>query len=993
MNDATLEEKPENGKEDLSFKVFFELMARRVSEILLVSSPYDAFILEEDGRLAERIIHEYSGLNLTRPPRLTWKSSAGDALDELAQKKYDLVLTMPRIDDMDPYAFGRTVKKTYPELPIFLLTHYAGQLLPHRPLHDSSPIERTFVWLGNTDLLLALIKNVEDRMNVAHDTRRALVRVIIVIEDSAFYRSSILPLLYKEIVLQTQAVMEESLNEAHRILRMRARPKILLAETYEEALGLYREYRPFALSVLSDVRFPFNGRMDDEAGFRLLSMIKEETPDLPLLVFSSEESNRMKANRIPAAFIHKNNPALHTEIRNFFKDYLGFGDFVFRMPDGTEVGRAQNLLAMERVLPTLPEESIYYHAAHDDFSTWLMARSEIQLASRLRPIKASDFSSRKAAIEYLIRYIKKMRRDRQRGVVVDFVAEEFDPETGFVKVGKGSLGGKARGLAFVWELLKQNPELDKKYPEIRITIPPLMVVATDGFDEFVAENDLKRFASSDHTDREIEEAFLAGRFPDRLKQVFDVFLEEIAYPLAVRSSSLFEDALYYPCAGVYHTYMLPNNHPDPAVRREQLIQAVKLVYASTYLETPKFFASRTGLRIEEEKMGVIVQRLTGNAYGGVFYPSVSGVAQSYNFYPISFMKPADGIAHIALGLGKTVVEGESAIRFCPKHPQRIPQFSTPEEILANAQRFFYALKLRDGQNHRPFSPKCTLVQMEIDTARDHPPVQRLTSAYFPEDQRIRDSFQNDGYPVLTYSGLLKYRQWPLPEILSDMLVLGRRGLGCPAEIEFALDLPKGPGVEAEFALLQLRPMAMSRIGGEIEILRDDIASAVCFSQNAMGSGLYEDISDILFVRPDAFDPARTVEMAEEIRKINGRLIQQGRKYLLIGPGRWGSADRWLGIPVRWRDIAGVGAIIETSVQNLKADPSQGSHFFHNIVSVGIPYITVREDEEGFIDWQWLQSLPIEQETGFIRHVRLQRPLIVKIDGRNSQAVIRAGAME
>jgi len=972
---------------DLSFRVFFELMAKRVSEILLVSSPYDAFIMEEDGRLAERIIHEYRGLNLTRPPRLTYTSTATDALEALAKKEFDLVLTMPRIDDMDPYAFGREVKQKFANLPVFLLTHDTGRISDRQKIQSSPSIDRTFVWLGNTDLLLAVIKSVEDRMNVAHDTKRALVRVIILVEDSPFYRSSILPVLYKEIVIQTQAVMEESLNETHRILRMRARPKILLAENYEEALQLYRDFKPYVLSVFSDVRFPSDHQLDDQAGFRLLSVIKQETPDIPLLVFSSEESNRKTAEQIPAAFIVKQTPSLHTEIQKFFIDYLGFGDFVFRLPDGTEVGRAQNILAMERILPSIPEESIYYHAVHDDFSTWLMARSEIQLASQLRLVKATDFSSRKAAIDYLIEYIRKMRRDRRRGVIVDFPPEEFDPETDFIKVGKGSLGGKARGLAFVWELLKQNADLDRRYPEIEITVPPMMVISTEGFDEFVDENDLHRLASGDAPDADIVKKFLAGRFPKHLEKILDIYLKDITYPLAVRSSSLFEDALFHPCAGIYSTCMLPNVHKDPSVRRNQLIQAIKRVYASTYLEAPRAFAGRTGHRIEDEKMAVIVQKLTGEAHGSVFYPAVSGIAQSYNFYPISYMTPGEGIVHIAIGLGKTVVEGGAALRFCPRYPQFIPQFSTVREMLSNSQRVFFALNMNDTIVAFGPAVDSTLIRMDIDDAVDHPAVRKLSSVYIPEDDRIRDGFQSGGYPVLTFAGILKYGLWPLPEILNDLLRLGRRGLGCPAEIEFSLNLPEDSSRKAQFSILQLRPMALSRIGSEIEISDRDIEEAVCFSKNAMGNGLLEDIADIVYINPETFDPARTIDMAAIVGKINVELRRQGRRYLLIGPGRWGSADRWLGIPVNWADISGVGAIVETTVKNLQADPSQGTHFFHNIVSIGISYITVGKGGDGFIDWHWLQSLSAEKEIGSVRHVHLKQPLTIKVDGKRSIAVI------
>ncbi len=977
---------------DLSFKVFYELMANRVGEILLVSSPYDAFIMEEDGRLAERIIHEYRGLNLTRPPRLSWKSSAREALKKLSEKKFDLILTMPRIDDMGTVAFCREVKMKHKNLPIFLLTHDTNNIYASRYGWDHSIIDREFVWLGNTDLLLALIKNVEDRMNVAFDTERARVRVIILVEDSPFYRSSILPLLYKEIVMQTQAVMEESLNEEHRYLRMRARPKILIAETFEEALALYEQFEPYMLCVLSDVRFMQNGETDNEAGFSLLKLIKQKSPHLPLLVCSSEGTNREKAATIPAVFLDKNSPSLHTDIRSFFVQNLGFGEFIFQLPNGRKVGRAANLRSMEKVLPSIPNDAILYHARRNDFSTWLMARSEIPAASKLRPVKVTDFSSIQAAKEYLVDYIRKRRKERQRGIVVDFVPNEFDPDIDIVKIGKGSLGGKARGLAFMWNLLSQHIELKEKFPKITIHVPKMLVISTDGFDAFVNDNALKRYATGDSSDRQIVEDFLIAHFPDWLERSLESFLEEVTYPLAVRSSSLFEDAQYYPCAGIYNTYMLPNNDPDPVFRLKQLVQAVKLVYASTYLETPRLFARRTGLRTEEEKMAVIVQQLTGKQYGEYFYPALSGVAQSYNYYPVSYMKPNEGIAHIALGLGKMVVEDGTALRFSPKYPQFLPQFSNVNDILENSQRTFYVLTLRNVSENLDPEGAATLRKLNIDDARNHSPIQHLSSTYFPEDQRIRDTFIDHGHHVLTFASILKYHSLPVPKILSELLDMGRKGMGCPVEMEFSLNLPdKDRDPKAEFSILQIRPMAACHQEAGIEVTNDirgeEIDQAVCFSSNALGNGIVTDIADIVYVDPDIFNPAHTLQLAGEIGKVNSRLINRQHKYLLIGPGRWGSADRWLGIPVKWRDISGVGVIIETAAKNFRVDPSQGTHFFHNIISMGISYLTISQNRKDFIDFSWLKSLPAETISDSIRLVRLKRPLTIKIDGETSRGII------
>ena len=972
---------------DLSFKVFHELMARKVTDILLVSSPYEAFIMEEEGRLAERIIHEYRGLNLSRPPMLTWVSTAKEALDALATKKFDLVITMPQVDEMDAYVLGRKIKALNPDLPVYLLIQNTSKHLLERRYAGRKSIDRIFVWSGNTDLLLALIKNLEDRMNVAYDTQRARVRVIILVEDSPIYYSSFLPLLYKEIVTQTQAVMEESVNDEHRILRMRARPKILVAENYEEALELYRQYRPYLLSVFSDVRFPKNEKLDDKAGFSLQSMIRQEEPDLPLLNFSSEESNRQLTENIPAVFLNKNSPTLHSEIRRFFIQHLGFGEFVFRLPNGREIARASNLRQMETLLPTIPDECVYYHGRRNHFSSWLMARSEVMLASRLKPVKVSDFSEPDELKQYLANCIHERRKGRQKGIITELITGSFDPDADFIKVGKGSLGGKARGLAFVSTQLKENPQLQKKFENIDIQVPKSIVLSTEGFDSFIAKNNLQELATADFSDREITNLFLAAKFPRWLQTDLELFVRHAVYPLAVRSSSLLEDAQFQPFAGIYKTYMLPNNHPDPAIRLERLILAIKLVYASTYCQTPKSYVQSTFHRLEDEKMAVVIQKLTGTLYDDFFYPAISGVAQSYNFYPISHMKPEEGIARVALGLGKTVVEGETSLRFSPIYPQFLPQFSTVDDHLKNSQRFFYVLNMKNFPQNLDIDENATLTKLDVEDAKNHPSVKHLTSSYSIQDHRIRDGVQADGYPVLTFANILKYRSFPLAEILADILEIGRKGMGCPVEIEFAVNLGLGADPQPSFDLLQIRPMGIRQQNVEVEIKEEDIAAAICYSTTALGNGRSEEICDIVFVNSDTFDPARTVDIATEIGRMNSQLVQQQRKYLLIGPGRWGSADRWLGIPVNWKDISGVGAVIETSIENFKADPSQGSHFFHNITSLGISYLTNSQIGSDFIDWKWLLSLPCAEKTTYLSHVELDNPLTIKIDGKKSRAVI------
>lgn len=980
-------------RNDLSFKVFFELMARKVTEILLISSPYDAFIMEEDGRLAERIIQEYEGLNLSRPPRVSWVSTAAEALDALSKKHFDFVITMPQVDQVDAFDLGRQIKKHHPNLPVFLMTHNTNTVLIHQlneKITDRSAIDKVYVWLGNTDLLLALIKSFEDRKNVRHDTRRAMVRVIVMVEDSPYYCSTLLPLLYKELVSQTRALISRSINEEHRLLRMRARPKILVAETYEAAMDLYRRYKPYLLCILSDVRFPRNHRIDPTAGYTFLTEVKEQTPNLPILMFSSDETNRARAEAIPAIFSNKNSPTLHAEIHDFFLKYLGFGEFVFRMPDGREVARANSLRAMEKLLPSIPDESILYHASRHNFSTWLMARAEIRLASEMKKLKVDDFSSPEAIREYLIDVIRARRWRRQRGIISDFTQSNFDPDFEFIKVGGGSLGGKARGLAFMATRLKELDTFQKKYQGIHVHVPKTLVLCTDAFDAFILENNLGNMADTNLADADIVKAFFTARMPQIIRRDVEFLLKHTAYPLAVRSSSLLEDVQFRPCAGLYSTFMLPNDHPDISVRLHHLLRAIKLVYASTYLEAARSCAKTSGVyQTEDEKMAVIIQQLTGSRHGRYFYPYLSGVVQSHNFYPIGQMRPDAGIAHIALGLGKTVVEGFSSLRFSPHHPQYLPQFSGVKDILGTSQRYFYALDMKKLPERILCPDIFRLARLDIEDTKDHAPVRFLSSTYYPEDNRIRDLYDTGGHPVLTFARILKYNEFPLAQLLTDILDIGRQGMGSPVEIEFAMNRCEANVCPTEFCVLQIRPMSMRLYQSQVDIGPEEIRNARLWSKMAMGTAGTHGISHVVYVKPDTFDPAKTVRIASEISRINKGAVKQRQSFLLIGPGRWGSADRWLGIPVVWNDISGARAIVETATRNLKAEPSQGSHFFHNITSLGVGYLTVTSDANGFIDWDWLNALPAQIETDHVRQVRLDPPATLKIDGRRSLGVLMA----
>jgi Pyruvate phosphate dikinase, AMP/ATP-binding domain len=970
------------------FKVFHELMAMKVQEILLVSSPYDAFIMEEDGSLASRIINEYSGLNLSHPPRVTRAASANEALALLPGKAYDMVITTPHLEEMDAFTLGLKIKKENSNLPVILLAHTVRGIYPLPENRDCSGIDKIFIWSGNSDLLMALVKNVEDNLNVGPDTEKAQVRVLILVEDSPVYYSSFLPLIYKEVVKQTQMVLGVGLNEEHRLLRMRSRPKILLATDFEEAMALYRRFYPYLLGIISDTRIPKGGKLSDKAGAILLSRIRDEFADLPLLLLSSESRNSDEAKRIPARFLDKNSPNLLRELHDFFLNNIGFGDFVFRTPEGEEVGRASDLRSLQAMLPHIPDASLWHHACKNHFSKWIMSRSEIALASQFRDVQACEFTDAAGMRQYIISSIQEMRRWQQKGVVAQFNANSFDAEImDFVKIGLGSIGGKARGLAFMSALLHQNPFVHENYPGVTIRIPKTLVVSTDGFDAFVQLNDLGHLAEISASNTEVAGCFLKGDMPEWLVRDLEVFLEQARYPLSVRSSSLLEDAQFQPYAGLYETYMIPNNHPSLEQRLRHLVDAIKLVYASTYYEGPKAFSMTTANKPQEEAMAVIVQELAGQAYGDYFYPAISGVVQSHNFYPVSPMKPDEGIAHIALGMGKTVVEGEKTLRFSPKYPTMLPQFSTVEDMLKNSQSRFYALKIRDYPDELNFSHHCNLENRHVDDAAEEFPVMRLASTYVHGEHRIRDTTGISGSRVLTFAPILKYKSFPLPQLLTDFLTLARKGLGCPVEIEFSVNLNADGDGGPEFCFLQMRPMVAGEEQFEVQIEKDDIERAFCFSHQTLGNGKNEKMADIVYVKPECFKADATLQMAAEIGQINAELMKAGRPYLLAGPGRWGSSDRWLGIPVQWQNISAVGAIIELRNETLRADPSQGSHFFQNITSQQIHYITVDEGSEDFIDWSWLDALPLIRETRFLRHVRMEKPMMLKIDGRLSKCVM------
>lgn len=970
------------------FKVFHELMSIKVLEILLVASPYDAYILEEDGSLASKIINEYHGLNLSRPPRITRVASAGEALNVIDEEDFDLVLAMPHLDDMDTIELGRVIKQKRPDLPVIMLAHSLEGLEFSPVVQDMNGIDQIFIWSGDAELLLAIVKSVEDCLNVDRDTKRAMVRVLLLVEDSPLYRSYLLPLIYKAIVQQTQKVLDESLNEEHRLLKMRARPKILVAENYEQAIELFDKYKDYFFGAISDTRFPKNGVMIETAGVELLATVKNKIPDLPVLLLSTESANRDLAQSIPAEFLDKNSPRLVQEINDFFLNYLGFGDFVFRDQNRNEVGRASDLRTLEKILPHIPDEPLCYHAGRNRFSNWIMARSEIVLASMLRKVKISDFDDVASMRQFIIESIHTLRKRLQLGVVVQFRGKDFDPDVSdFLKIGQGSLGGKARGLAFVSHLLQQSPEFLKKYPGIEILVPRTLVITTDVFDTFVRENKLESLASANFSNQAVNHRFLAAQMPLEIQEELRQFIDKVDHPLSVRSSSLLEDAHYHPFSGLYQTYMISNHDPDPTVRLTQLVTAVKLVYASIYYSEPRTFRGSTAFQLRKESMAVIVQYVSGRNYGHYFYPAISGIAQSQNYYPIGHLKPEYGAARISLGFGRAASEGQQTLRFCPQFPNVLPQFTRVEDILENAQRFFYALNMTSDPEKAVDGIGIGLELRDVDGASDEWPVRYLSSVFIPEEKRIRDAAHLDGPRILTFNNILKYEMFPLAQLLTDLLELGRNGLGCPVEFEFSVDLASESGLKHRFHILQVKPMSASTTYFNLEITPAEIEIAICFSTQALGNGIRRDIKDIIYVRPDRFDPAKTETIAREISRINADFFAEKRPYLLIGPGRWGSFDRFLGIPVKWNDINGAGAIVELRNSQISADPSYGTHFFHQLTSKGLFYITISENLAGFVDWRRLERIPCHRRSEYLRHLRLSDSLVVKCDGRTSRCAV------
>jgi CheY-like chemotaxis protein len=964
---------------------FHELMRFRIMDILLVASPYDSFILEEAGQLSERVVGEFRNLDLHYAPGINGVSTGAEAL-ELARAtgRFQLIVSALHLGDMSGAELARRVKQAGLQIPVTLLAFDNRELKDFLSRNDVSSVERIFLWQGDARILVAIVKYVEDKLNVAHDTGTVGVQVIVVVEDNIRYYSSFLPAIYAELLHHSQRLSSEGVNVAQRIMRMRARPKILLCSNFEEAWQAFTSYEDAVLGVVSDVEFPRAGRWSPEAGLELTRMIKERWPDVPVMLHSSRPENEPQAAAVGADFLLKGSPTLLADLRRFMLANFGFGDFVFRLPQGLEVGRADDLKALEELLRGVPAESIAYHAERNHFSKWLKARTEFALAHRLRPRKVSDFRSIEDLRRTLIDSIVEYRRRRSQAVVADFDAETFDLSGDFYRIGGGSLGGKARGLAFVRLLLSES-RVDEDLSDLTVSIPPAVVVGTDVFDRFLDENDLRHFAIRSTDDAEIQSRFQAGQFPGETRADLAAYLGRATYPLAVRSSSLLEDSQYQPFTGVYETFMLPNTHASLDVRLEHLLEAIKRIYASTFSAQAKAYIRATPYRLEEEKMAVIIQKVIGSQHGPRFYPDFSGVARSHNFYPTGPHAPGDGIAAVALGMGRTVVEGANCLRFCPRYPSHLVQFSSVSDVLENSQRSFWAMELEAQPEN---ANRMRETRFSLEAAEEDGTLAALASTWSADNDAIYDGVSRHGVRLVSFASILKHGAFPLPELLARLLDLAAWGMGSPVEIEFAVNLSAPAGAPREFGFLQVRPMALTRETEELEIGSVEPQLVLCRSSNVLGNGRIEDVRDVVVVDRHRFDRALSHQTAQEVGQFNTDLVQAGRPYLLVGVGRWGSADPWLGIPVRWEQISGARAIVEAGFKDFKVTPSQGSHFFQNLTSFNLGYFTLNPDAgDGFVDWDWLAAQPAVRETSCVRHLHLERPLVIKMNGKRNEGVI------
>ena len=977
--------------EHLTFRetAFDRLMQKRITNVLLLCSSYDAFVLEEDGRVDEQIFNEYVSLHLRNAPNILQADTAEKAFDIFKTNRIDLVISSLSIRDVDAFSLAKKIKQRHSHVPIVMLTSFSREVSLRLRHEDLSAIDSVFCWLGNGDLLVAIIKLIEDRMNAPHDIEKIGVQCILLVEDSVRYTSSYLPVLYKLVLKQSRQFMREALNEHQKMLRMRGRPKILHASTYNEAVNLYHRYKNNLLGVISDVTFKKEGEPDTKvnAGFDLCRLIRSEDPNMPILLQSSDLGNACYADELQVGFIHKYAKNLSSELSAYINTHFGFGDFIFRsIENQEEIARATDLKSFREQLWNVSDDVVFYHASRNHFSKWFNARGLFSIARVFRKLSVEDFSDVQDLRIYLDKAMSLYMLDKGRGIITQFDRNNFSEYMSFARISHGAIGGKARGLAFMDNIIKKE-KIYNKYPGVLIDVPRTVVIGADIFEEFIESNNLYPIAISDAPDHEILKAFLSVRLPYRLKEDLLAFASLVKTPIAVRSSSKLEDSHYQPFAGIYSTYMLPNS-VDPTVTVRNIIRAIKAIYASVFYGSSKSYIAATSNIIDEEKMSVILQEVCGARYGNRFYPAISGVARSVNFYPIAPETTEDGVANIALGLGKYVVEGGACIRFSPRYPDRVFQLSTVRMALNETQKHFYALDL-SNEDFMPDVDGCSnIVKLSVsDAERDHT-TRFVASTYDADSGVIRDGIIHEGKRIITFSKILQHNIFPLSDILNDMLQIGQRELNTPVEIEFAVNLDVPPGNPKIFDFLQIRPIVSEQ---HSNIRVDNISSEdiLIRSDWALGNGEINHIHDVVYVKTAGFNPVNNPDVAFSIEKINAAIATEKRGYILCGPGRWGSSDPWLGIPVKWQQISEARLIVESGLHNYRIDSSQGTHFFQNLTSFHIGYFTINPflKDGGVFDTVFFDAQPAVYEDKYIRHIRCTAPMQILIDGKQMKGVV------
>ena len=963
---------------------FVDLMARRIFNVLLIANPYDAFMLEDDGRVDEKIFDEYAKLGLRYPPRFVQVASEEEALRQMTRLTFDLVIVMPGTDNNDIFDIARGIKESNRQIPCVVLTPFSHGISKRMADEDLSAFEYVFCWLGNTELLLSIIKLIEDKMNLEHDLA-AGVQMIMLVEDNVRFYSSILPNLYQFVLQQSLAFATEALNSQLETLRMRGRPKIVLARSYEEAWSLYDRYSDNTLGVISDCRFPHNGVLDEMAGIELLKNIRASDPYIPLIMESSEPEKAQLLEDQKVRFVDKNSKKMAVDLRKLINHYFGFGDFIFRDPKTMEeVARLRNLKDLQDNIFLLPKESLLYHVQHNNVSRWLSSRALFPIADFLKRITWDSVQDVDLHRQIIFDAIVSYRRMKNQGVVAVFHRERFDRYSNFARIGEGSLGGKGRGIAFIDHIIKRHSDLND-FETAQVMIPKTVVLCTDIFDEFMDSNELYQVALSDIPDEEILTYFLHARLPARLIGDLMAFLDVVDTPIAIRSSSLLEDSHYQPFAGIYSTYMIP--HVDDKYERlHMLSDAIKAVYASVYYRDSKAYMTATSNVIDQEKMAVILQEVAGERHGDRFYPTLSGVARSVNYYPIGDELAEEGTVNLALGLGKYIVDGGQCLRVCPSHPHQILQTSEMEIALKETQTRFYALDLANPPVTFQKDDGFNLLKLRVNAAEPDGTLQYIASTYDPYDQVIRDGIYEGGRKVITFCGVLQQGVFPLPELLHKVMRYGHDEMRRPVEIELAANIHADR--TGELYLLQIRPMVDNKMNLDEDLTIIPDADCLLRSHNAIGHGIFNDLQDIVYVKTESWSASNNPAIAEEIQQINQHFLNEGHNYVLVGPGRWGSSDPWLGIPVKWPAISAAKVIVEAGLQNYRVDPSQGTHFFQNLTSFGVGYFTINDYlGDGIYRQEMLNELPAIEETQHVRVVHFEQPITVKIDGMKKEGVV------